>query len=100
MLIKQFVIAILFIFLSSCSFRPDILIQDQSGAPVAGAALTPISLSMQYKPIISDKHGHIRLGKKIQKIEFIVASKEGFETTKQIPYQGTRPIKIRLTAIK
>lgn len=78
-------------------FSADVLVVDEKGVPIEGASVEPISLSINYPKVKTNKKGKANLGFKIQKIQWVTVSKKGYVTVVQADYKGLpKPIKIIL----
>ena len=81
--------------------KSDVVVVDQKGAPIKDATVQPISLSINYPKVKTNKNGKANLGWKLQKVEWVTVSKEGYQTVMQAKYKGPpKPVKITLKKLK
>lgn len=73
----------------------DVMVVDESGKPIAGAAVEPISMSMNYPKVMTDGSGNGMIGEKVQEVKWLKISKKGFESVK-VDFKGPKPIKVVL----
>lgn len=76
--------------------RHEILVVDESGAPIADAEITGYSLSIQGQQAKTGQDGYAQIPSAAQPTQWIVVSKKGFVRTSQIDVSGPKPIKVVL----
>ena len=76
--------------------QPDVIVKDEKGKPISGASVAPISLSINYKKVITDKKGHASIDFKVQEVKWVTVSKEGYISSENILYERKKPIVILL----
>lgn len=79
-----------------CGHAPDVVVVDDKGAPIAGAAVEPVSLSINYQAVTTDSKGEASLGSPVQKVEWINVRKAGFADQNSIKFAGPKPIRVTL----
>ena len=92
--------AILPMVVSACSSRPDIVVTDGLGKPIAGATVTGTSLSIGGQATTTDRHGHADIPWAIQTTEWIGVSKPGYESVHGVSVRDReKPIRIVLAPL-
>ncbi|WP_435894721.1 hypothetical protein [Oceaniferula spumae] len=76
--------------------KADVIVVDPKGNPIAEAKVTPISHSMNYPAILTDKNGEVRIKKRIQKVVWIEVRKDGYLDSGMLEYVAKKPIKVEL----
>jgi len=78
------------------SRQPDIIVVDAKGAPVAGATVTGVSLSISGQRTQTDVNGHATIPWAIQETKFVIVEKGGYRSANQIRVDQDKPIRITL----
>lgn len=82
---------------TGCTTKPDVIVTDASGAPIAGAKVEPVSLSMNQAAVTTDAKGEASIPKSVQPVQWISVKSTGFVDQKSIDFTGPKPIKVVLT---
>jgi len=82
--------------LAACSSKPDVQVFDMSGKPIQGAAVVPISLSINYNHVTTDAAGECVIPNTIQRVKWIMVTKHGYKDSPQIDYNQPKPIRVVL----
>ena len=80
----------------TASKKADVVVVNPSGKPIAGAKVTPISHSIHYPSVLTNKNGEARIKTAIQKVVWIKVSKEGFHDSQLLDFNEKKPIKVEL----
>ncbi len=70
--------------LQACTTRVSVV--DQTGRPVAGARIEPVSLSINHFSVTTDEDGMASIPWHMQQIEWLHVSKKGFKPKKDIKF--------------
>jgi hypothetical protein len=97
----QVLLALLFILsgagcVTPSSRMPDVLVQDSSGQPLAGARIVAHSLSMSGLTAYTDARGRAQIPSTIQPTLWITVSHAGYQS-KWIELDGRNPLVVVLT---
>ena len=84
-------------FLASCGSPPDVIVVDSTGSPVVGAAVVPAGLTIGYKAVLTDTKGEVRIGSKVQAVQWIDVRKAGYLPQRSIDFTKPKPIRVVLT---
>ena len=80
--------------------KPDVVVVDELGRPVKDAEVEPVSLSINYSELKTNKKGEVSISWKVQPVEWISVSKKDYEATGHIQYRGEkRPVKVVLKKV-
>ncbi len=80
--------------------KPDVIVVDEQGKAIRAAKVEPVSLSINYPKVETDKQGKSSWGFKLQKVEWVTVSKKGYHTVVQAKIRGLpKPVKITLKKI-
>ena len=96
---KKYLIIVILILLISClSFfkSPQVIVVDQQGKPIEGVTVTPISLSINYLPQITDEKGRVEINQKVQEVKWILVDKKGYQSSGQIEFDGSETLRVVL----
>lgn len=85
------------LLLCGCS-KPDLIIMDKNGKPVAGAMVVGTSFSIGGQTTYSDSKGHAKIPWAVQETKWISVSKEGFSSVQNIDVAQKKPIVITLVS--
>jgi uncharacterized protein YcfL len=92
----QWIASLLATLVIGCRSAPDVVVVDDKGAPIADAAVEPVSLSMNYKAVVTDSKGEASIGSKVQHVKWINVHKTGFTDQNSIDFIGPKPIRVTL----
>lgn len=92
----RLIAGLLAIFLIGCRTPPDVVVVDHKGAPIAGAAVEPIGLSINYEAVTTDSKGEASLGSNAQEVQSINVRMTGFADQSSIKVTGRKPIRVTL----
>ena len=81
--------------ISSCS-KPDVIVVDESGHPLEGVSVEPISLSVNGAISVSDGEGEVNFPKGIQEVKWISLTKEGYFDSGQIDFDSSQSQRVVL----
>lgn len=87
------------LLLCGCMGRPDIIVTDPAGRPIAGAVVTGISLSLDGQTASTDAKGHAAVPWALQETQWISVHKDGYLGSEPIASDTPRPIRITLRPI-
>lgn len=85
------------ILVTACQSTPDVLVVDSKGAAVAGAAVEPVSLSINYEAVMTDAKGGADIPSKVQEVVWINVRKAGFADQRSIKFTGPKPVRVVLS---
>ncbi|MCW1883704.1 carboxypeptidase-like regulatory domain-containing protein [Luteolibacter flavescens] len=80
----------------SCQSKPDVIVTDAAGVPIAGAAVEPVTASMNLPAVVTDAKGEVHIGGAAQPVQSINVSKTGFTGVNNIDYTTAKPIRVIL----
>ena len=82
--------------------KADIVVVDKAGKPIKGASVEPVSLSINFGKLKTDKKGEVRLSRfYVQEIEWISVSYLGYKSKVSVQYRGEKkPVKVVLEKIR
>jgi len=80
-----------------CGPSLDVIVTDPSGAPVAGAAVTPVTPSMNGPARLTDESGRVTISRnQIQEVQWVSVAAEGF-ASRQVAVPRESVLRISMT---
>lgn len=73
-----------------------VLVVDDANRPIAGADVQPISLSINYAKVKTNKMGKAALPHVLQPVVWVSVTKEGFKPSGQVSLKEGNPIVVTL----
>lgn len=93
---RNILICVLSLLAFSCN-EPNVIVVDGSGSPIEGASVEPVSLSLNYASVTTDKNGKVYVKDGAQPVKWINVSKVGYLNTENIDFTQAKPIKVVLS---
>ena len=81
--------------LSGCMTQR-VLVVDEANLPLAGADVEPISLSINYAKVKTNKKGKAALPHVLQPVVWVSVTKEGFKPSGQVSLKEENPMVVTL----
>lgn len=73
----------------------DVVVVDESGNPISGATIEPVSMSINYPKVMTYESGDAWIGEKVQNVKWLKVSKKGYESAK-VDFKGPKPVRVVL----